>query len=208
MKKLFTLTIPAISLISSSAYAEDGDFRPYVSAKLGYGGISISDTDLGGDGPSANVAVGVQMKTSAIVNVRGEIEVGYSRYTDKWDQNEGSSRYKGTDTFTTVPVLFNAYLDLLTNQVVQPYVGFGLGRGTLWFERDEKVYDSGGEFRTTNINSANHSGFMYGVHAGLAFRIVGDLLGDVGFRYFVLDGGDGDGDGAKIDGMVGIRYVF
>ena len=173
--------------------------HPYFSLKFGYGGVIATGPSGGrgygggGFGFSGIGAIGIQKNIGVNSNLRTEIEYVYSAYT------KTGYEYK--------PKIFlcNLYFDFITNDnMVRPYIGFGLGRGDF-------VRISHYSYGSSRTEISSKIKIAFGIHFGVAVNITDKTYIDFGFCYLSWDMRKQLGEKAfahKIDGTIGIRYVF
>ena len=140
--------------------------------------------------------------------LRAELEYTYrDDFDDKIplaENNPGlpADKYYSHYTLKSKSIMANAYLDLMPNYVVSPYISGGLGLTMLEFE--ETSYSNGTVQPSQSYDETN---FTWSIGAGLSIRLNKCINIDAGYRYIDM----GEIEHANINAHEvygGIRYTF
>ena len=223
--KVITCLISSVflfSLIPSVGNAEDtktfSNIAFYLSPKAGFGGFNISGKNMnkGGFGFSGMGALGMQMKLYNNFNMRGEFEYGYSVYQREIYQSEIIFQKR---KFESKTYLLNLYTNFRDAKIIKPYIGFGLGLADYnasydYSYRNNNFPDGRPPYiGSDKIGSASKK-FALGIHLGTSFKIIEKVHADIGVRYFTwyigtdLSPVTSIDFAHKLDGIVGIRFIF
>ena len=203
--KLTALCLAAMMIPGAAAAAERA-----TGTYLGAGaGISFADdTDIDGNGINAEAEhdighAGVLSLGHAYANgFRAEVELGNRR--------NAIDSVDGVDTGGSVNVLsgmINTYYDFATGSAFIPYLGAGIGLGSL--------HMSANPVDGSAINDRGNGLALQGI-AGLGYQMTDNLTSTLEYRYFTVQGADLKTiGGTSIDAdyqahtvMVGLRYTF
>ena len=185
MKKLLAIILFSVGIAAASADSttrtplgaarpmsefkmpdEPKTIAPYISGRIGGASLSIDDNNYFG-GTYAG-AMGARFIVDEDMAVRIEGEFGILSFGDSIQPNGSAKNHM---TF-----MANLYLDLMTDQIVKPYVGVGVG-----FTNYNDRVQAGG----ARVLSAFEAELIWGLYGGIGFNLTksGALAGDVGVRY-------------------------
>ena len=124
-------------------------------------------------------------------NIRIEGEFLYRRFAENTKENGSSVRKVNGKSFGG---LTNIYYDFMAGQKFRPYVGVGVGYGSIDVE----------DKRSTGRVTVRVSGIAYQAGAGASYALASDIEAFGGYRYLAI------GDSAKRDHeiLAGLRYNF
>jgi opacity protein-like surface antigen len=196
---VFTLLIFAIPSLSLAAAGRPG---PYIS---GFLGTSFArDTTVSGFDNSTPIGTSfsdqVSFDPGVYVGGTGGYDFGFLRL-----EGELSYRHANLDTVTENGVrfrsvdgnlgafatMFNMFLDLHNPSPVTPYLGGGVGFATLHLS-DTTGVNNAARFRL--YDDSNDTVFAYQVGAGVDVALNSRFSLDLGYRYFITDKANLDGD--------------
>lgn len=204
--KAFVLTTAMIALSPSLVEAEGRTPGTYLG--IGAGANFATDTEISGGGVNADLEhdtgiAGILSLGHGYANgLRAEFEVGYRRNSV---DSSGNTSTGGVASARSAMV--NAYYDISTGTNFFPYVGAGIGAGSLRVSANP-----------TGISSVNgrDTGLALQGIAGLGYQFDTNWSGSLEYRYFTVRGADmtaGNGSSVDVDYaahtvMVGLRYTF
>lgn len=201
MKKLLIFVATYAALICT---ANAVTMTPYVSAGVGTSSINTDGTDWGS---AVSIAGGLAFSAFHI-NMRGELEFSYLTVNGNsfYMSNTGTTSDSQHDV-QTEKYLANFYIDMLQSYKLKPYVGIGVGYIHLTENKKYKQVDMIDGTIITNIQTdILDDAIVYGLHAGAAFELTYNLLGDIGAKFFEarLD----HSDKHMFAFNFGLRYLF
>jgi outer membrane autotransporter protein len=194
---VFTLLIFTIPSLSLAAAGRPG---PYVSGFLGTS-FARNQTVSGFDSANAPFDDRVTFDPGVYVGGTGGYDFGFLRL-----EGELSYRHANLDTVTdstgsrfrnvdgnlgAFATMFNAFFDMHNASRVTPYVGGGIGFATLHLS-DTNGVDNTGKLRL--YDDSSDTVFAYQVGAGIDIALNRRYSLDVGYRYFITDKANLDGD--------------
>ena len=169
--------------VESTPKSEDSNLiiTPYASLRAGFAQVSIDSFNGFDNGASGAVALGLKFKLNDRFNIRFEGEAVYNLY-----RGGPFEMYPGTwsafiyniETSQRV-FMANFYIDFLTDQIIKPYLGFGVGAMNI--AADIEVIQGGFLDQRLSQSGSLTTGF----YGGFGFNITSDgsAIGDVGVRY-------------------------
>lgn len=196
----------AIALSPALAQAEGRTPGTYVG--IGAGANLANDTEISGGGANADLEhdtgiAGILSLGHAYTNgLRAEFEAGYRRNSvDK----SGSTSTGGVASVRSA--MINGYYDVDTGTNLFPYIGAGIGAGSL------RV--SANPTGNTSVSGRDTGLALQGI-AGLGYQFDRNWSGSLEYRYFTVRGADMTAaSGVEVDAdysahtiMVGLRYTF
>ena len=207
MKKTYLMTASALVLtmaVAATAEARDGF---YIAARGGY-------TDFNVNSKEDNVSTSAKVELGSGWHASGAIgyKKGYFRlegeyiYRDDSDDEYPSKTTPGAGHKTVLEsdsFMANAYLDIMPNYWISPYITGGIGLTRLDLENTD--FASGGMVSNKETDSANN--FTWQVGAGLSLRLNRCLNLDAGYRYIDMGEID-DADMNAHEWYGGLRYTF
>jgi len=139
---------------------------PYVSVRVGGSSLRIDGESHFGGAYAA--AVGARIIAAEDLAIRIEGEFAINSFSDPVQPGGGES--------TPMTFMANAYLDFMTDHIIQPYLGVGIG----FTNHNNRLRGGGFQMLT-----AFESELVFGLYGGVGFRLTRDgaLMGDVGVRY-------------------------
>lgn len=204
--KAIALTAAMIALTPSLVQAEGRTPGTYIG--MGAGANFASDTEISGGGVNADLEhdtgiAGILALGQGYANgLRAEFEVGYRRNSV---DSSGNTSTGGVASARSAMV--NAYYDLSTGTNFFPYIGAGVGAGSLRVSANP-----------TGISSVNgrDTGLALQGIVGLGYQFDTNWSGSLEYRYFTVRGAEmtaGNGSSVDVDYaaqtvMVGLRYTF
>lgn len=205
MKKSCLMMASALVLtmaVAATAEARDGF---YIAVRGGYTDFNVnSKEDSAADSAKVELDSGWHM-SGALGYKFGYFRVeGEYIYRDKSDDEYPEGLYGGHKTvLESDSFMANAYLDIMPNYWISPYVTGGIGLTRLDLETHD--YFVGGS--TSNHRTEDADNFTWQVGAGLSLRLNRCLNLDAGYRYIDM----GEIDDADINAHEwygGLRYTF
>jgi len=207
MKKTYLMMASALVLtmaVAATAEARDGF---YIAARGGY-------TDFNVNSKEDNVSTSAKVELGSGWHASGAIgyKKGYFRlegeyiYRDDSDDEYPSKTTPGAGHKTVLEsdsFMANAYLDIMPNYWISPYITGGIGLTRLDLENTD--FASGGMVSNKETDSANN--FTWQVGAGLSLRLNRCLNLDAGYRYIDMGEID-DADMNAHEWYGGLRYTF
>lgn len=207
MKKTYLMMVSALVLtmaVAATAEARDGF---YIAARGGY-------TDFNVNSKEDNVSTSAKVELGSGWHASGAIgyKKGYFRlegeyiYRDDSDDEYPSKTTPGAGHKTVLEsdsFMANAYLDIMPNYWISPYITGGIGLTRLDLENTD--FASGGMVSNKETDSANN--FTWQVGAGLSLRLNRCLNLDAGYRYIDMGEID-DADMNAHEWYGGLRYTF
>lgn len=213
-----TFSIPSIST------AADNHPGPYFSAFLGGSfardaTVSSFDSFTGGSF-SDKVTFNPGIYTGGTGGydfgfLRLEGELSYRNLGIDTVTNESSGeRFRNVDgDLGAFAVMFNAFFDVHNPSPVTPYLGGGIGFATLHLS-DTNGFGNVQGF-THLYDDSNDTVFAYQVGAGMGIAITNRYSLDIGYRYFITEKANLDGDFISSNfrleshnAMVGFKFKF
>ena len=216
-----TLLIFSIPSLSSAAAERPG---PYVS---GFLGTSFArDTTVNSDDAisGASFSDQVTFNPGVYVGGTGGYDFGFLRLEgelsyrhagiDKVTSNLTGERFRNVDGDVGVfATMFNAYFDMHNPSRVTPYVGGGIGFATVHISNTNGIGNIQGY--TPLYDESNDTVFASQIGAGLDIAINSRYSLDIGYRYFVTEKANLDGDiissNLKFEShnaLVGFKFKF
>lgn len=205
MKKSYLMMASALVLTMAAAATAEARDGFYIAARGGYTDFNVnSKKDSAAD--KAKVELGSGWHMSGALGYK----YGYFRVEGEYiyrDDSDDTYEYTSTAHKTILEsdsFMANAYLDIMPNYWISPYITGGIGLTRL----DLETYDipvGGGLKSEEEKNSADN--FTWQVGAGLSLRINRCLNLDAGYRYIDM----GEIDDADINAHEwygGLRYTF
>ena len=201
MRKILATTASALVLslaVSTAAEARDGF---YVAVRGGYTDYNLNDKD----DSSVDSA---RIELSSTWNVSGAIGYKYKYFRI---EGEYIHRKNASDTYSDGPFskykadiksgswMLNAYLDLMPNYWISPYIAGGVGMTNLEVEYEDASGLYGEKWDEDN--------FTWMVGAGLSLRVNRCLNLDFGYRYMDMEE-IGNGEFTAHEWYGGLRYAF
>lgn len=196
----------AIALTPVLAQAEGRTPGTYIG--VGAGANLAEDTELSGGGVNTDLGhetgiAGILSLGHAYTNgLRAEFEAGYRR---NGVDSSGNTSTGGAASVRSA--MINGYYDIDTGTNFFPYIGGGIGAGSL------RV--SANPTGNTSVSSRDTGLALQGI-AGLGYQFDRNWSGSLEYRYFTVRGANlTAANGASVDGdyaahtlMVGLRYTF
>jgi opacity protein-like surface antigen len=176
-----------------------GHHNYYMAINLGMS--SLSDSDISDIGNSADVSFDSGLSFDASLgyhwskNVRVEAALGYRKGDVDQVAFNGASQ-DGPGDMNIMTFMANAYYDVDLGSKVQPYLGLGLGLGTV--ELNTNAIENGENF------SVDGSGvtLLFNFSAGISYAINDRINIDLGYRY--LSGIDASLETSFTGGFIGV----
>jgi opacity protein-like surface antigen len=183
MKKLQTILVLGlcVTALPSIVNAAQGEY--YLRADLGYlkgkiintdksGIVKAGNTDLSkvGKGVSASAGIGYYLSDA----FRAEAQLYYDTGVKAKNTLITSSKQK------TMGVLINGYFDLMPSSVFVPYVMAGVGYGK---NKYELLHTAVPVANGQTLKSKSKNEMMYQVGAGLGFKVMPQVMVDLGYRF-------------------------
>lgn len=206
MKKTYLTMVSAAVLtmaLAGAAQARDGF---YVAARGGYTDYNVNSIKDG-------AADKAKVELGGVWNMSGAIgyKVNYFRIEGEYTYRDNSDDQYETKTagayhetvLDSDSFMANAYLDMMPNYWISPYIMGGIGLSRLDLETHD--VSPGGTGSDKETNSANN--FTYAFGGGLSLRLNRCLNLDMGYRYVDM----GELDDADINAHewnMGLRYTF
>ena len=180
----------------ATIFAADDKIGVYVAPKLTLALVMMSDVKLYGAGYGGGVlwekrasgsessgafggglAAGYDFSRRFDVPVRAELE--YSMFSNTEVKNDtGGATLK--QEFAVKTLLVNAYYDFKLHSAFTPYVGLGLGMGTIDTKWSGSGYGAGGSTESTVNN------FVWALGGGVGYAVNETLTLDAGCRWVGL----------------------
>lgn len=201
MKKLFATAVSALALTvaaSNVAEARDGF---YIAARGGYTDYNLNDKD-------DSSTEGARIELSSTWHVSGALGYKYKYFRV---EGEYIHRKDADDTYKDGPYseykadiksgswMLNAYLDVMPNYWISPYIGAGVGITNLEIEHE----NAAGSYR----KKWDDDNFTWMIGAGLSLRLNRCLNFDFGYRYMDMEEID-YGEFTSHEWYGGLRYTF
>ncbi len=182
IKKIAVLAFLAVCASNVFAF-EASMLKPYIGVKAGLAGMNSSisfenaaaDYDLNSSQPVFLFGVSIGTKLNSF---RGEFDYTYYA-TDNLDFPVKGENFGGDHQNQTY--LFNFYYDFLSENVISPYFGAGLG----WTRTDVFFGDNYENVKESSI-------FTYAVSAGITYDLNRYIDLDLGYRYVKISDKDLD----------------
>lgn len=206
LSKALVLSAAMIALSSNLVQAEGRTPGTYVG--IGAGANFATDTEISGGGVNADLEhdtgiAGILSLGHGYANgLRAEFEGGYRR------NSVNSSGNTSTGGVASVrSAMINGYYDIPTGTNFFPYVGGGIGAGSL------RV--SANPTGNSSVSGRDTGLALQGI-AGLGYQFDTNWSGSLEYRYFTVQGADmraANGTSVDVDYaahtvMVGLRYTF
>lgn len=200
MNKLLTTATSALVLTLAAANIAEARDGFYIAARGGYSDYNLNDKDDGsmedsrlelGGSWNASGALGYKYKyfrVEAEYTYRGDLDEHFAEdYTNQFDVSVSS------DSF-----MLNAYLDVMPNYWISPYLSGGIGITRLKVDQE----DSGG--LKDNWDEEN---FTWSVGGGISLRLNRCTNFDFGYRYMDMEELY-FGEFTTHEWYAGLRYTF
>lgn len=206
MKKSYLMMASALVLTMAAAATAEARDGFYIAARGGYTDFNVnSKKDSAADKAKVELDSGWHM-SGALGYKYGYFRVeGEYIYRDKSDDEYKSPGALSPNAYHKTVLesdsfMANAYLDIMPNYWISPYITGGIGLTRLDFE----TYDMPGH---SDLEKDSADNFTWQVGAGLSLRINRCLNLDAGYRYIDM----GEIDDADINAHEwygGLRYTF
>lgn len=206
MNKTYLTMASALVLtmaVAATAEARDGF---YIAARGGY-------TDYNVNNKEDNVSTSAKVELGGVWHASGAIgyKKGYFRLEGEYIYRDDSDdQYKYTTpgayhntTLESDSFMANAYLDIMPNYWISPYITGGIGLSRLELE----TYDVAPGGMRSDVESNSKDNFTWQVGAGLSLRLNRCLNLDAGYRYIDMGEID-DADMNAHEWYGGLRYTF
>ena len=170
MKKTLLFGISAV-LFTMSANAVE--YKPYVSAKLNYSKMDNTAKFTNSFGPlSATQEYNVDDDVVG-GSLAGGIKINFVRFELEGNLHQKAEKtVAGTNaSIENNSIMFNTYIDIPTNTLFTPYIGFGSGIAIV------RAKDPEINLSKTNANFAWQAG------VGTAVEVTKNIAVDLGYRY-------------------------
>jgi len=218
---VFTLLIFSIPSLSLAAADRPG---PYVSGFLGTSFARDATVNSFDSSSGGSFSDQVTFDPGVYVGGTGGYDFGFLRLEgelsyrhagiDKVTNNSTGERFRNVDGDVGVfATMFNAYFDLHNPSRVTPYVGGGIGFATIHISNTNGVGSIQGY--TPLYDESNDTVFASQVGAGMDIALNSRYSLDIGYRYFVTEKANLDGDvissNMKFEShnaLVGFKFKF
>ena len=203
MRKIYLTTASALVLSMVAAAAAEARDGFYIAARGGYTDFNVNNKD-----DSMPDAPKVELDSGWHISGAIGYKLGYFRVEgeyiyrddsdDEYTYNTPGAGHKTileSDSF-----MANAYLDIMPNYWISPYITGGIGLSRL----DLETYDFPG---VTERETDSADNFTWQIGAGLSLRINRCLNLDAGYRYIDMGEID-DSDINAHEWYGGLRYTF
>lgn len=219
MKKLQSILLTGLCVSAFPMIADAAQGEYYLRADLGYVKGKINNTDKSGITTAGNVDLSKVGK-----GVAGSAGIGY--YLSDTFRTEAQLYYdtgvKAKNTLITsskqktVGVLLNGYFDFMPSSTFVPYVMAGIGYGK---NKYQLIHTGVPTANGQSLESKSKNEMMYQIGAGVGFRLMPQVMVDLGYRFLnkgskTVDCINGKGDiescKAKTTNMLngGVRVAF
>ncbi len=201
MNKIFATAASALVLtmaVSTAAQARDGF---YVAVRGGYTDYNLNDEE---DSSTKSARIDL----SSTWNVSGALGYKYKYfriegeyiYRNDADDHYKDGRYSEYDvSLDSDSFMLNAYLDLMPNYWISPYIAGGIGITRLELEHKDSQYGY--------KRSWDEDNFTWMLGGGLSLRLNRCLNFDAGYRYMDMKEID-HGELTAHEWYGGLRYTF
>lgn len=201
MKKTYLMMASALVLTMAAAATAEARDGFYIAARGGYTDFNVNSKDDGApDEAKVELASGWHM-SGALGYKAGYFRIeGEYIYRDNSDDTYTYGLGGHKTTLESDSFMANAYLDIMPNYWISPYITGGIGLTRL----DLETYDFPGVTKKETDSADN---FTWQIGAGLSLRINRCLNLDAGYRYIDM----GEIDDADINAHEwygGLRYTF
>jgi len=201
MKKLFATAVSALALTVATSNVAEARDGVYLAVRGGLSDYNMNKKD-------ESLSTSARAEFGRVWNVSGALGYKYkyfrveAEYTYRDDDSDTLKDDEGDPmndyTLESDSFMLNAYLDLMPNYWISPYIGGGIGISRMEFTNQ----DVGGQKYTWDDDI-----FSWQAGAGLSLRLNRCLNFDMGYRY--IDMGDiDDADITAHEWYAGLRYTF
>jgi opacity protein-like surface antigen len=216
---IVTLLISSLPSLSTAANNRPG---PYLSAFIG---TSIAkNATVSGYDSYYNETFNDQVTFDPGIYIGGtggydfgllrlEAELSYRNANIDTVTNSAGFRFRNVDgDLGTFATMFNVFYDMHNPSRITPYLGGGIGFATLNLS-DTTGFDNSGKLYL--YDNSSDTVFAYQIGAGVDFAITNRYSLDIGYRYFITEKANFDGDFISSslrleshDAKIGFKFKF